>query len=122
MQPQPQTNLCVKRAKTEPRLPSVISESLVNQFKYWDQTIRQGMYYNNELYTYFQKYTLAERLKAYTIAGEQTEQGLGVCITVSKTHYSIWLNLRSLSSLTLSDDLASEPNEKVLATAKRGEI
>ncbi|WP_432810812.1 hypothetical protein [Pantanalinema sp. GBBB05] len=76
------------------------------------------MYYNNELYTYFQTYPLAERLKAYTIACEQTERGVGVCITVSKTHYSVWLNLRSLNLLPSTGNLAPEPSEEGSATTK----
>lgn len=118
MQPQSQTTSCLQADRSDPKLPSVISEGLVNQFKYWDQTIQRGMYHNNELYTYIQSYSLAERLKAYAIACEQTERGVRVCITVSKTHYSVWLNLRSLTSLYPDSDLTSGPIEQRFAPTK----
>jgi hypothetical protein len=118
MQPQSQTTLCWQQDGTEPKLPSVISEGLVNQFKYWDQTIQRGMYHNNELYTYFQSYPLTDRLKAYAFACEQTERGIGVCITVTKTHYSIWFNLRSLTSPSSDELPPSGPIDRVLAATK----
>lgn len=80
--------------------PLVIDESLVSHFKYWKEGIRQGIRFNNELYSYSQSYSVNERLKAYEMAYQQTEQGVAVCITVSKSHYTIWLSLRSLSQAT----------------------
>ncbi|WP_431659460.1 hypothetical protein [Pantanalinema rosaneae] len=117
MQPQSQTPSCLPEDQTDSTLPSVISEGLVNQFKYWHQTIQRGMYYNNDLYTYFQSYPLAERLKAYAMACEHTERRIGVCITVSKTHYSVWLNLRSLSS-PISESNAPDAIAQELVAAK----
>lgn len=84
----------------EMQLPSVVNEDLVHPFKYWNEKIQQGIRYNNELYALFQSYSIDERLRAYGIAYEHAEQGTHVCITVSKTRYSIWLSLRSLSHIT----------------------
>jgi hypothetical protein len=75
-------------------LPPIIDESLVHLFKFWDQGIHSGMRYNNELYALFQSYPIQERLKACAIACEHTEKGVNVCVTASKTTYSVWLNLR----------------------------
>jgi hypothetical protein len=75
-------------------LPPIIDESLIHPFKFWDQGIHAGMRYSNELYTLFQSYPIQERLKACAIACEHTEKGINVCITASKTTYSVWLSLR----------------------------
>jgi len=79
--------------------PLVVNETLVYPFKYWNEGIQRGIRYSNEIYAYMQSYPVSERLKAYEMAYEQAEQGATVCITVSKTHYSVWLNLRSPAHL-----------------------
>jgi hypothetical protein len=78
-------------------LPSIVSETLVHQFTYWNQEIQRGICCNNELYTHLQSYTLTERQKAYALGLEQAERGQRVCISVSKTSYTVWLGLRSLN-------------------------
>lgn len=77
--------------------PLVLDEGLVIPFKYWDEGIQSGIRYNNELYAHHQSFSPNERLKAYEVAYAQTEQGIRVCITVSKICYTVWLSLRSLS-------------------------
>lgn len=86
------------QTSVETGLPVVVNEELTLSFKYWDQGIKKGLRHNNELYTHFYSFSVRERLKAYEIAYEQAKGGVGVCITVSKTQYSIWVSLRSLSS------------------------
>lgn len=80
--------------------PLVINETLVHRFNYWDEGIHQGIRYGSELYTCSQTYPLTERLKAYEMAYAQAKQNHSICITVSQTHYTIWLNLRSLNCTT----------------------
>jgi hypothetical protein len=75
--------------------PLVIQESLVCRFRYWSESIQEGMYFKHDLYTYFQSFSAANRLAAYAAAYEQIEQGNAVCITVSETRYIIWLSLRT---------------------------
>ncbi|NJL55876.1 hypothetical protein HC928_12300 [bacterium] len=77
--------------------PSVVNEVLIYKFTYWNQSLKTGMRYGNELYTLFQSYSIEDRLKANDVAYEHISKGIQVCITVSKTHYTIWLNLRSLN-------------------------
>ncbi|PSB27256.1 hypothetical protein [Stenomitos frigidus] len=89
-------------------LPLVINESQVRPFKYWQEGIQQGIRYNNDLYAHFQSYSKTERLKAYDIASEQAQKGVSVCMTVSKTHYTIWLSLRSLSHATHGNQLLNK--------------
>ncbi|MFQ4138068.1 hypothetical protein PGN35_017290 [Nodosilinea sp. PGN35] len=75
--------------------PLVIQESLVYRFRYWNETVQEGMYFNNDLYTYFQAFPVASRLTAYATAYEQIQQGNSVCITVSESRYILWLCLRT---------------------------
>ncbi|WP_052050919.1 hypothetical protein [Leptolyngbya sp. KIOST-1] len=78
-------------------VPSVVDESLVQPFKYWDKTIQKGIFYNQELYIQLRSFAKDERLKAYEAAFEQSQQGVITCISVSPSHYTIWLRLRSLN-------------------------
>jgi len=86
--------------------PVVVNETQVTPFKYWNEGIQEGISCNNELYTHFHAYSIYDRLKAYDVAYEQNDRGIDVCITVSKTHYIIWLSLRSLARMT-DHDLSS---------------
>ena len=103
MQLESREPLPLSRDSVEMSLYLVVNESLVHPFKYWHEGIQLGIHHNDELYTFFQSYLLKERLKAYAFAHEQTELGLSVCLTVSKTHYSIWCSLRSISRATSSN-------------------
>ncbi|NJO78693.1 MAG: hypothetical protein HC827_09285 [Cyanobacteria bacterium RM1_2_2] len=76
-------------------LPPIVNEVLVHKFTYWNQHLRFGMRYGRELYTLLGSYPIEERLKACDIACEYTSRGIEVCITASKTTYSVWLSLRS---------------------------
>ncbi len=79
--------------------PLVIQENLVSRFRYWNESIQEGMYFNSDLYTHFQSFSVVHRLNAYAVAYEQIEQGNTVCITASETCYIIWLCLRARASL-----------------------
>lgn len=94
---EPRNALPLTQTVVEMVPPLVLDERLVSLFKYWNQGIHQGMRHNSELYTLFQTFPVDERLRAYAVGYEQTERGTDVCITVSKTTYCVWLNLRSLS-------------------------
>lgn len=76
-------------------LPPIVNEALVHRFFYWNEQIQVGMRYGAELYTLLQVYPIEEQLKACEAACEQAVDGSHVCITVSKTAYSLWVPLRS---------------------------
>jgi hypothetical protein len=99
--------------------PLVVSESLVHSFKYWHEGMQQGIRYGNELYSHFWSYPATERLKAYDIAHEHAEQGMDVCITVSKTHYSIWLGLRSLNRAKALTPVNNRLHDEQLQVSQR---
>lgn len=85
-------------------LPSVIPEALIAAFKYWQEGVKVGMFYNNELFTQVKTYNLADRLAAYEDACELSDQGIQVCVTVSDREYCLWQSLKSDSpSLVTSE-------------------
>jgi hypothetical protein len=83
-------------------LPPIVNEAIVHKFTYWSDQIQVGMRYSNELYTLLQTYPTEDRLKACNVACEYVSQGIAVCITASKSAYSVWLSLRSLSTVSPS--------------------
>lgn len=78
---------------------SVIDETLVQPFVYWNQGICKGMCLNSELHKHVRSYSLTERLNAYAFACEQAETGIIVCVTVSNNAYCVWVNLRSIATI-----------------------
>lgn len=101
--------------------PLVTKEDLVSRFCYWNESVQEGMYFNNDLYTYFQSFSVAHRLNAYAVAYEQIEQGNTVCITASETQYIVWLCLRAHTPIkSVSDNLGFSSNDR--ASRKKKEV
>ena len=71
--------------------------SLVQPFKYWDEGLHEGIFYQGDLYGQADCYALTERDHAFDVAAQHTAQGKSVCITVSDQHYTLWISLRVLS-------------------------
>lgn len=100
--------------------PLVTKEDLVSRFRYWHGSVQEGMYFNHDLYTYFQSFSAAHRLNAYAVAYEQVEQGNIVCITASETQYTVWLCLRAHASIkSVSGNLDLSANDRA-SRKKRG--
>lgn len=76
-------------------LPTVIPESMIVTFKYWQGDIKTGMHHQNELFAYVKSYDSEKRLQAYDDACKLSIQGTHVCITVSDRGYCLWQNLKS---------------------------
>ncbi|MDX2097430.1 MAG: hypothetical protein SFW36_06600 [Leptolyngbyaceae cyanobacterium bins.59] len=77
-------------------IPSVISEQLVCSFVFYHaQDLRRGIRYRGELYEFVREFKVDDRLLAYRIICELANQGNEMLITVSQTHYTGWINLRS---------------------------
>lgn len=80
-----------------PMLPIVIPEEFVSSFKYWHEGIQVGMTYRNELYAKIKVYSLDKRLEAYEYSCQLAGSGgTTLCITVSKSGYTLWQSLRTL--------------------------
>ncbi|MFQ4138459.1 hypothetical protein PGN35_019280 [Nodosilinea sp. PGN35] len=81
-------------------LPLIVVEELTSPFKFWNQGIHDGMLYRNDFYVSLERFPLADRLQAYRQATQESTNGFKVCVTVSKTHYTIWVEMRfALQSL-----------------------
>lgn len=78
-------------------LSPVIHERLIQRFNYWNQSIKQGMVYRNNLYDCCRVFPVARRLEAYAFIDTLSERNLDICLTVSEQNYTVWMNLRSLS-------------------------
>ncbi|MDX2096659.1 MAG: hypothetical protein SFW36_02700 [Leptolyngbyaceae cyanobacterium bins.59] len=77
-------------------LPTLIDESLIRPFKFWDWGIKVGMIYNSDLYMFCESFRLQQRLQAYDAGYQKIQKGQRVCITASKTSYSVWMTLQAL--------------------------
>jgi hypothetical protein len=74
-------------------LPNVISESCISRFKYWDNTVKDGMFFQNKFYTPIDRFAPQKRLVAYDTGCEFSSQGIKVCITVAESGYVLWQEL-----------------------------
>jgi hypothetical protein len=78
-----------------PVLPVIVVEDLISPFKFWHEGIHDGMLYRNDFYVSLCQFAPADRLQAHAKATQQSSQGFKVCVTVSQTHYTVWVELRS---------------------------
>ncbi len=69
-------------------------ESLVQPFKYWDEGLHDGIFYQGDLYGKTDCYALTDRDQAFDMAAQHTILGKSVCITLSDQHYTLWVSLR----------------------------
>ncbi len=88
-------------------LPSIISEKSIQQFKYWAQGVQQGMRYGNQLYVLHRSYAISDRLSAYSLGCQLSEQRIKVCLTVSDHGYAVWVELRSPATSSAVDTLSN---------------
>lgn len=69
------------------------------------------MLYRNDFYEHFHQFAATERMAAYDKATEASNRGLKVCVTVSQSHYTVWVEMRSRlehqGNAKASADLAS---------------
>jgi hypothetical protein len=87
---------CLKRyPENRDMLPNVVPESIISRFKYWDDDVKDGMFFQDKLYTCINQFALQKRLVAYEKGCEISEQGFNVCITVTESRYVLWQELRS---------------------------
>jgi hypothetical protein len=69
-------------------------DSLVQPFKYWDEGLHDGIFYQSDLYGKGDCYALTERDQAFDDAAQHTALGKRVCITVSDQGYTLWVSLK----------------------------
>jgi hypothetical protein len=77
-------------------LPVVVPHDSVCCFRYWQDGVKEGMRYKNELYVLVGRYSAADRLAVYDKSLELSGQGKDLCITtVRGTDYSLWQAMRT---------------------------
>ncbi len=77
-------------------VPSVVTEPQITRFKFYlDQSVQDGMTYQNELYRLAQAFPSRDRQTAYRYGCELVGQGVPTIISVSKQHYLVWISLRN---------------------------
>jgi hypothetical protein len=85
-----------------PVLPPVVNEGKVFPFKFWfNNTVQDGMYHQNELFYRLHTVPLALRAQLYHYACRLAQRD-NVMVTASNTHCSIWVSLRSPSVTALT--------------------
>lgn len=75
--------------------PIVISDSQISRFNYWDSSIKEGMFFKDQIYTLVKQFDSENRLKAFTQGCQICGQGIPACITVTNSNYTLWQGLRS---------------------------
>ncbi|WP_448562634.1 hypothetical protein [Trichothermofontia sp.] len=93
--------------------PLVINEEVVTLFKYWQDTIQEGMRCGEELYRHFRSLDLHDRLRAYDLGWKLAQSGYPVCVTCSSQRYAVWVSLRAPQTIT---DNQVEEASTLLAT------
>ena len=73
----------------------LVEDEKVSRFVYWDDGVRNGMSYADELYEHVSSFGTEKRLNAYALSDELQESGSSVCLTVGQGKYSVWKTLRS---------------------------
>lgn len=85
-----------------PVLPPVVNEGKIFPFKFWfNSTVQDGMYHQNELFYRLHTTPLHLRAQLYHYACRLGQRD-NVMVTASDTHCSIWVSLRSPSVTALT--------------------
>jgi hypothetical protein len=85
-----------------PVLPPVVNEGSVFPFKFWfNHTVQDGMYYQNELFYRLHSVGISTRAQLYHYACKLAQRD-NVVVTASAQQCSIWVSLRSPSVTALT--------------------
>jgi hypothetical protein len=80
-------------------VPLTIDENQIIPFKfYFNHAVRTGMRHDRELYALVGEVAPTARLEAYRLGCEWLRQGLPILITVSRSRYALWLDLREATT------------------------
>ena len=83
-------------------LPPVIEEGEYSPFKFWfEHTIQDGMYYQNELFYRLHTISSESRAQLYHYACQLAQHDY-VVVTLTDDECSIWVSLRSPNITALS--------------------
>lgn len=92
-------------------LPRVIDEDQIFIFKFWfNGNIRQGMYFQNELYCKLQTFDIQQRSHVYQLGCKLTKKNAQVVLTCTQETCSLWGSLRGsvIKEILLGQKKSSE--------------
>lgn len=86
-----------------PTAPPVVTEPQIKRFKFYiDQSVQDGMTYQNELYRLVKEFTITDYYAAYHCGCDLIGQGVPTVISVSQQHYLVWISLRNPVAASLN--------------------
>jgi hypothetical protein len=100
-------------------LPLVIDEENVFIFEYWfDGTLRQGMYYHNELFSRVATFDIHQRPQVYQYGCKLTQRNALIVLTCTPSTCSLWGSLRStvIKEILLDPTTSGLPKPEVFSS------
>lgn len=94
-------------------LPLVIKEEQIFAFKFWfNGTIRNGMYYQNELFCRLETFDASKRPQVYQLGCKLAQKNVLVALSSSTQTCSLWGSLRSpmVKKILLNPAILNLPN------------
>lgn len=75
--------------------PILVTEQLIQPFKFWEDGVQEGMTFKNELFRHYQDFNSQERYEAFELADSiANRQKIQVVITNHPQGYRLWFSLR----------------------------
>lgn len=85
-------------------LPSVLSESCVKPFKFYDGSqVREAIFVQKTFYRYVASFPSAHRQRAYDTSISLANEGCHTLLTASETEYRVWVDVGCQESSCLDD-------------------
>lgn len=98
-------------------LPKVVQEKQLQPFKFWfNDSLQDGVHFENELYYRLRQTPIAERSRLYQIGCKLAQNGADVFLTAADEQYSLWASLRNQKAVAseVSAKLATLPTVESL--------
>lgn len=77
-------------------LPKIVQEKQLQPFKFWfNDSLQDGVHFENELYYRLRQMPIAERSRLYHLGCKLTQNGADVFLTASDAQCSLWASLRN---------------------------
>lgn len=93
-------------------LPKIVPENQLQPFKFWfNDSLQDGVHFQNELYYRLRQMPIAERGRLYQLGCKLGQNGADVFLTASDVQCSLWANLRNQKAVAsgVSEKLATLP-------------
>ncbi len=97
-------------------LPKVLPESRIQVFKFWfNGALQDGTHHANELYYRALTVEADKRTRLYHLACKLSEQQAGALVSITTSHCSLWISLRSqqMAAQLLQQRVAGLPQPRL---------